>query len=426
MRAEWDARIEARREALNLAERFEAEGRSWVEAGPDGKTVRRSAPDDSAQQRRGAPGDQGARSASRSRAQGQRRRTEPPTSGSTSRAERTSSASLFRDTNSGSRLPWLRTGDLGYLHPSGELVVCGRIEDAIIINGRNVYAADLEWLAEKVSGVRRATWWRSAEARRSEGVIVVAEATTTETNVLDREILPQSFARRVCGFTIRSSWNEVRCRRRRRASCSAPASGSCTWRAGSSRSRDASGYREPPDRTASLIRTSTTLADAAAAATTTLELFETGRRVLSERQTTAMPTTPAATATAVRTGMVVRHDSGAASSSQRSGLRTEPHDASPLSIHAAANQIAELVSSRPATAMMRCGRGRTRMPSPVATLSIRRPYLATPGLEQMTLGSRCAWARSEVRARSPRLGWSPGSTMFGRRVRRWWFRRGCR
>ena len=44
VRAEWDARIEARREALNLAERFTAEGRSWVELGPRGATVRHAAP----------------------------------------------------------------------------------------------------------------------------------------------------------------------------------------------------------------------------------------------------------------------------------------------------------------------------------------------------------------------------------------------
>src|SRR5687768_4326330 len=41
VRAEWSARIETRRAALNLVERFTAEGRSWVEAGPDGNTVRR-------------------------------------------------------------------------------------------------------------------------------------------------------------------------------------------------------------------------------------------------------------------------------------------------------------------------------------------------------------------------------------------------
>jgi hypothetical protein len=43
VRAEWDARIEARRAALNLADRFAAEGRSWVETSPDGSTVRRGA-----------------------------------------------------------------------------------------------------------------------------------------------------------------------------------------------------------------------------------------------------------------------------------------------------------------------------------------------------------------------------------------------
>jgi len=43
VRAEWDARIEARGAALNLAEQFTAEGRSWVEASPDGTTVRHPA-----------------------------------------------------------------------------------------------------------------------------------------------------------------------------------------------------------------------------------------------------------------------------------------------------------------------------------------------------------------------------------------------
>lgn len=43
VRAEWDTRVEARRAALNLADRFTAEGRSWVEAGSDGTTVRHPA-----------------------------------------------------------------------------------------------------------------------------------------------------------------------------------------------------------------------------------------------------------------------------------------------------------------------------------------------------------------------------------------------
>jgi hypothetical protein len=44
IRAEWVERIEARRSALDLAETFAAEGRSWVELGPDGSTVRHPEP----------------------------------------------------------------------------------------------------------------------------------------------------------------------------------------------------------------------------------------------------------------------------------------------------------------------------------------------------------------------------------------------
>jgi acyl-CoA synthetase (AMP-forming)/AMP-acid ligase II len=38
---------------------------------------------------------------------------------------------------------WLRTGDLGFLH-GGELYVCGRLKDLIIVNGRNMYPQDIE------------------------------------------------------------------------------------------------------------------------------------------------------------------------------------------------------------------------------------------------------------------------------------------
>ncbi len=49
---------------------------------------------------------------------------------------------------------WLATGDLGYMK-GGELYVCGRIKDVIIIHGRNYYPQDLEWQASQVEGVRR-------------------------------------------------------------------------------------------------------------------------------------------------------------------------------------------------------------------------------------------------------------------------------
>lgn len=44
--------------------------------------------------------------------------------------------------------PFLRTGDLGFLH-DGELYVTGRLKDLIIIRGRNLYPQDIEQTAEE-------------------------------------------------------------------------------------------------------------------------------------------------------------------------------------------------------------------------------------------------------------------------------------
>ena len=53
----------------------------------------------------------------------------------------------FRAKTSDGRGPFLRTGDLGFLH-EGELFVTGRIKDLIIVRGRNHYPHDLELTAE--------------------------------------------------------------------------------------------------------------------------------------------------------------------------------------------------------------------------------------------------------------------------------------
>lgn len=45
--------------------------------------------------------------------------------------------------------PFLRTGDLGFLH-GGELVLCGRHKEMIIIRGRNLYPQDVEMSCERV------------------------------------------------------------------------------------------------------------------------------------------------------------------------------------------------------------------------------------------------------------------------------------
>ena len=71
---------------------------------------------------------------------------------------------------------WFRTGDLGYV-VDGELVVCGRIKDVIIVGGRNVFPEDVERAAESVAGVRAGNVIAfGTEGRRGrEAVVVVAE-----------------------------------------------------------------------------------------------------------------------------------------------------------------------------------------------------------------------------------------------------------
>ncbi|HVL00208.1 MAG TPA: AMP-binding protein [Dongiaceae bacterium] len=46
---------------------------------------------------------------------------------------------------------YLRTGDLGFLH-QGELYICGRLKDMLILAGRNIYPQDIEESVQEVSG----------------------------------------------------------------------------------------------------------------------------------------------------------------------------------------------------------------------------------------------------------------------------------
>ena len=78
-------------------------------------------------------------------------------------------AATFRD-------GWLRTGDLAYL-VEGELVICGRIKDLIIVGGRNVFPQDVERAVEDVEGVRAGNViaFGVDGHRGKEGLVVVAE-----------------------------------------------------------------------------------------------------------------------------------------------------------------------------------------------------------------------------------------------------------
>jgi fatty-acyl-CoA synthase len=49
---------------------------------------------------------------------------------------------------------WLRTGDLGYL-AGGDLYICGRKKDLIILRGANYHPQDIEWPLGDLPGVRR-------------------------------------------------------------------------------------------------------------------------------------------------------------------------------------------------------------------------------------------------------------------------------
>ena len=76
---------------------------------------------------------------------------------------------------------WLRTGDLAYL-VDGQLVVCGRLKDVIIVGGRNVFPEDVERAAAAVEGVRAGNViaFGSDRKRGRESIVVVAETKSDE------------------------------------------------------------------------------------------------------------------------------------------------------------------------------------------------------------------------------------------------------
>jgi fatty-acyl-CoA synthase len=84
---------------------------------------------------------------------------------------------------------WLHTGDLAYTL-GGELVVCGRIKDVIIVGGRNVYPQDVEKAVSDVDGVRTGNVIAFGVDGRhgAQNVIVVAEVRTDRLEDLVREI----------------------------------------------------------------------------------------------------------------------------------------------------------------------------------------------------------------------------------------------
>jgi fatty-acyl-CoA synthase len=97
---------------------------------------------------------------------------------------------------------WLCTGDLGYL-VDGELVLCGRIKDVIIVGGRNVFPEDIERACGGLDGVRAGNViaFGVDGYKGKETVIVVAEVRTDDLGSVSHEIHHRTLE--VCGLPPR-------------------------------------------------------------------------------------------------------------------------------------------------------------------------------------------------------------------------------
>lgn len=84
---------------------------------------------------------------------------------------------------------WLCTGDLAYLL-NGELVICGRLKDVIIVGGRNVFPEDIERAVGELDGVRAGNViaFGVDGYKGKETVIVVAEVKAEDLTAVRRAI----------------------------------------------------------------------------------------------------------------------------------------------------------------------------------------------------------------------------------------------
>jgi fatty-acyl-CoA synthase len=96
----------------------------------------------------------------------------------------------------------LFTGDLGYMS-DGELFVCGRVKDLIIVNGRKYHPQDLEWGVADLAGIRRGrvVAFGTTNGSGPDRTVVIAEPSGTVppgelTDAIRRRIVD------VCGLVV--------------------------------------------------------------------------------------------------------------------------------------------------------------------------------------------------------------------------------
>lgn len=91
---------------------------------------------------------------------------------------------------------WFGTGDLGYL-VDGQIVICGRRKDVIIMGGRNIYPTDIERAASAVEGVRagNAIAVRLDAGTRRERFAVVLESKLAGSGDAERELAKEVTSR---------------------------------------------------------------------------------------------------------------------------------------------------------------------------------------------------------------------------------------